>query len=81
MMSDNSNFEVNAERIYDNLELLEKGRVYELQKQSRKKLRLQNPECLEKQRFVVLVMEMLCAVVDQLFHFGLIRLSREILLR
>lgn len=31
-MSDNSNFEVNAERIYDNLELLEKGRVYELQK-------------------------------------------------
>ena len=32
MMSDNSNFEVNAERIYDNLELLEKGRVYELQK-------------------------------------------------
>lgn len=31
-MSDNSNFEVNAERIYDNLELLEKGHVYELQK-------------------------------------------------
>lgn len=29
MMSDNSNFEVNAERIYDNLELLEKGRVYD----------------------------------------------------
>lgn len=28
-MSDNSNFEVNAERIYDNLELLEKGRVYD----------------------------------------------------
>ena len=51
---------------------------WELQKQSKKKLQLQNPEYLEKQRFVVPVMEMLCAVVDQLFHFGLIRLSREI---
>ncbi|MBS5122318.1 MAG: hypothetical protein KHZ06_05445 [Blautia sp.] len=32
MMSENSNFDVNVERIYDNLELLEKGHVYELQK-------------------------------------------------
>ena len=32
MMGDNSNFEVNIERIYDNLEALETGRVYELQK-------------------------------------------------
>ena len=31
-MSENSNFDVNVERIYDNLELLEKGHVYELQK-------------------------------------------------
>ena len=31
-MSDNSNFEVNVEHIYDKLELLEKGRIYELQK-------------------------------------------------
>lgn len=31
-MSENSNFDVNVERIYDNLELLEKGYVYELQK-------------------------------------------------
>ena len=30
-MSENSNFDVNVERIYDNLELLEKGHVYELQ--------------------------------------------------
>ena len=32
MMGDNSNFEVNIDHIYDNLELLEKGHVYELQK-------------------------------------------------
>lgn len=32
MMSDNLDFEANIERIYDNLELLEKGHVYELQK-------------------------------------------------
>lgn len=51
---------------------------WELQKQLKKKLQLQNPECLEKQRFVVPVMEMLCAVVAQLFHFGLIKSSREI---
>ena len=31
-MGDNSNFEVNIDHIYDNLELLEKGHVYELQK-------------------------------------------------
>lgn len=31
-MSENSNFDVNVERIYDNLELLDKGHVYELQK-------------------------------------------------
>lgn len=31
-MSENSNFDANVERIYDNLELLEKGHVYELQK-------------------------------------------------
>lgn len=31
-MSDNLDFEANIERIYDNLELLEKGHVYELQK-------------------------------------------------
>lgn len=31
-MSENSSFDVNVERIYDNLELLEKGHVYELQK-------------------------------------------------
>lgn len=31
-MSENSKFDVNVERIYDNLELLEKGHVYELQK-------------------------------------------------
>lgn len=31
-MSEDSNFDVNVERIYDNLELLEKGHVYELQK-------------------------------------------------
>ena len=37
-----------------------------------------SPECLEKQRFVVLDTEMLCAVVGQLSHFGLIRSSREI---
>lgn len=32
MMSENSSFDANVERIYDNLELLEKGHVYELQK-------------------------------------------------
>ena len=32
MMSEKSNFDANVERIYDNLELLEKGHVYELQK-------------------------------------------------
>ena len=32
MMSEDSNFDVNVERIYDNLELLEKGHVCELQK-------------------------------------------------
>ena len=31
-MSEKSNFDANVERIYDNLELLEKGHVYELQK-------------------------------------------------
>lgn len=31
-MSENSSFDANVERIYDNLELLEKGHVYELQK-------------------------------------------------
>ena len=31
-MTENSNFDANVERIYDNLELLEKGHVYELQK-------------------------------------------------
>ncbi len=31
-MSENSNFDANVERLYDNLELLEKGHVYELQK-------------------------------------------------
>lgn len=31
-MSENSNFDANVERIYDNLELLGKGHVYELQK-------------------------------------------------
>lgn len=31
-MSENSKFDANVERIYDNLELLEKGHVYELQK-------------------------------------------------
>lgn len=31
-MSENSGFDANVERIYDNLELLEKGHVYELQK-------------------------------------------------
>lgn len=31
-MNENSNFEINVERIYDNLELLENGHVYELQK-------------------------------------------------
>lgn len=31
-MSENLNFDTNVERIYDNLELLEKGHVYELQK-------------------------------------------------
>lgn len=31
-MSEKSNFNANVERIYDNLELLEKGHVYELQK-------------------------------------------------
>lgn len=31
-MSENSNFAAHVERIYDNLELLEKGHVYELQK-------------------------------------------------
>ena len=31
-MSEKSNFDANVERIYDNLELLEKGQVYELQK-------------------------------------------------
>lgn len=31
-MSENLNFEDNIDRIYDNLELLEKGHVYELQK-------------------------------------------------
>ena len=33
-MSEKSNFDANVERIYDNLELLEKGHVYELQKSS-----------------------------------------------
>ena len=32
MMSEKSNFDENVARIYDNLELLEKGHVYELQK-------------------------------------------------
>ena len=31
-MNENSNFEINVDRIYDNLELLENGHVYELQK-------------------------------------------------
>lgn len=31
-MTEKSNFDANVERIYDNLELLEKGHVYELQK-------------------------------------------------
>lgn len=31
-MSENSKFDANVERLYDNLELLEKGHVYELQK-------------------------------------------------
>lgn len=31
-MTENSNYDANVERIYDNLELLEKGHVYELQK-------------------------------------------------
>ena len=31
-MSEKTNFDANVERIYDNLELLEKGHVYELQK-------------------------------------------------
>lgn len=31
-MSENSSFDANVERIYDNLDLLEKGHIYELQK-------------------------------------------------
>ena len=31
-MTENSNYDANVERIYDNLELLDKGHVYELQK-------------------------------------------------
>lgn len=31
-MNENSNFEINVDRIYDNLELLENGHVYEVQK-------------------------------------------------
>ena len=31
-MTENSNYDANVERIYDNLKLLEKGHVYELQK-------------------------------------------------
>ncbi len=34
-MSENSNFAAHVERIYDNLELLEKGHIYELQKSPR----------------------------------------------
>ena len=33
-MNENSNFEINVDRIYDNLELLENGHVYEDTKNS-----------------------------------------------
>ena len=51
---------------------------WELRRQLRKRLRLQNQECLEKLKFAVPDMAMLCVHVVRLFRFGLIRLKLEI---